>query len=140
MRPYITALSSVFFFAIAPASQAQVVPPGPLRVGAAKVDITPAASEWPKHYLGVLDRVYSRAIVIDNGATSAALVTVDVISLSDAVVGRVNGRIAAELGIPVEHIVLAGTGTHSSPMSSGPHDPAPCPRRMSPSKTRSSTR
>lgn len=129
MKPHIAALSSVLFLALAPTSQAQVAHPGPLRVGAARVDITPAANEWPTHYLGVLDRVYSRAIVIDNGATSAALVTVDVISLSDAIAGRVNGRIAAELGIPVEHIVLAGTGTHSSPISSGPPRPGAAPVR-----------
>ncbi|MCL4849466.1 MAG: neutral/alkaline non-lysosomal ceramidase N-terminal domain-containing protein [Acidobacteria bacterium] len=129
MKPHIAALSSVLFLALAPASQAQVAQPGPLRVGAAKVDITPAPGEWPEHYLGVLDRVYSRAIVIDNGVTSAALVTVDVISLSNIVAGRVNGRIAEELGIPVRHIVLAGTGTHSAPTGGGPPRPGAEPVR-----------
>ena len=55
----------------------QTVPAGSFRVGAAKVDITPDANELPKSYLGVLDHVYSRAIVIDNGKTSAALITLD---------------------------------------------------------------
>ena len=123
------ALSTVLLLGAAFTSQAQVAKPGPLRVGAAKVDITPAQSELPKQYLGVLDHVYSRAIVIDNGTTSAALVTVDVISLSDAIANRVNSRIAAELGIPAENIVLAGTGTHSSPTSSGPQGPAAAPVR-----------
>ena len=54
----------------------QTVPAGFFRVGAAKVDITPAPNELPKSYLGVLDHVYSRAIVIDNGRTSAALITI----------------------------------------------------------------
>ena len=48
-----------------------------LRVGAAKVDVTPTDSELPKNYLGVLDRLYARAIVLDNGTTRAALITVD---------------------------------------------------------------
>ena len=34
-------------------------------------------SELPKNYLGVLDHLYARAIVLDNGAAAAALVTVD---------------------------------------------------------------
>jgi neutral ceramidase len=123
MKLCATVLSSIFLFGIAVTGQAQIATPGPLRVGAAKVDITPAQSELPKQYLGILDRVYSRAIVIDNGSTSAALITVDVISLSDAISKRVNDRIAAEVGIPVKNIVLAGTGTHSSPTGSGPQGP-----------------
>src|SRR6185369_17196760 len=48
-----------------------------LRVGAAKVDVTPAPADLPKNYDGILDHIYSRAIVIDNGTASAALITVD---------------------------------------------------------------
>jgi neutral ceramidase len=40
-----------------------------------------------------------------------------------AISKRVNDRIAAELGIPVKNILLAGTGTHSSPIGSGPQGP-----------------
>ena len=43
-----------------------------LRVGAAKVDVTPAQAGLPKNYDGILDHIYSRAIVIDNGTASAA--------------------------------------------------------------------
>ena len=109
----------LFLLGIALTGQAQTTKPGPLRVGAAKVDVTPAESELPKQYLGILDRVYSRAIVIDNGTTSAALVTVDVLSLPDSLWKRLSARISAELGIPVKNIVLAGTGTHSVPMNRG---------------------
>ena len=44
----------------------------PCRAGAAKVDITPSAGELPKNNLGILDRLYARAIVLDNGLASAA--------------------------------------------------------------------
>ena len=37
------------------------------RVGAAKVDVTPAERELPANSYGVLDRLYARAIVLDNG-------------------------------------------------------------------------
>ena len=116
MKLHATVLSSILLFGLPLATQAQVARLGPLRVGAAKVDITPAESELPKQYLGVLDRVYSRAIVIDNGVTSAALITVDVMSMPDPMWKRLSERIVAELGIPVKNILLAGTGTHSVPM------------------------
>ena len=45
-----------------------------LRVGAAKVDVTPAEKDLPKSYEGILDHLYSRAIVVDNGTASAALI------------------------------------------------------------------
>ena len=111
-----TVLSSMLLFGLALTSHAQTAMPGPLRVGAAKVDITPSASELPKQFLGVLDHVYSRAIVIDNGTTTAALVTVDVILMPDPMWKRLSDRISTELGIPVKNIVLAGTGTHSVPI------------------------
>jgi len=129
MKFRVTLSLSMLQLGIALTCQAQVAKPGPLRVGAAKVDITPSASELPKQYLGVLDHVYSRAIVIDNGATTAALVTVDVMSMTDASWKRCSDRIAAESGIPVKNLVLAGVGVHSSPAGSalppGPGAAAP---------------
>ena len=56
-----------------------------LRVGAAKVDVTPAANALPQNYQGILDHIYSRAIVIDNGSATAALITVDAGGVSDAI-------------------------------------------------------
>ena len=49
----------------------------PLRVGAAKVDVTPSPNELPKNGYGILDHLYARAIVLENGAVTASLVTVD---------------------------------------------------------------
>ena len=128
MKLSLTVSSSILLLGVALAGHAQVAKPGPLRVGAAKVDITPAPNELPKQYLGVLDQVYSRAIVIDNGEATAALVTVDVILMPDPMWKRLSDRISAEVGIPVKNIILAGTGTHSVPiggMMPGPASAAP---------------
>ncbi len=95
---------------------------GPLRVGAAKVDITPASDVLPVHYLGVLDPVFARAIVVDNGDVQMALVTVDVISLTDASFARVSAEIERTTGIPRDRQLIAGTGTHSVP-TGGPGSP-----------------
>jgi len=48
-----------------------------LRVGAAKVDVTPAPKELTQGYLGILDPLYVRAIAIESGQNRAALVTID---------------------------------------------------------------
>jgi hypothetical protein len=48
----------------------------PIKVGAAKVNITPSKDELGPNSLGIHDSVYCRAIVINNGVTSAALITV----------------------------------------------------------------
>ena len=48
-----------------------------LQAGAAKVDVTPAERELPPGYEGILDRIYSRAIVIGDGTSLAALISVD---------------------------------------------------------------
>lgn len=127
MRLCATALP-ILLLGMTLSSHAQVVESGPLRVGAAKTDVTPPKNHWPAQYLGVLDRVYSRAIVIDNGVTSAALVTVDVISMPTSMWERLSKRIETELRIPAKNLVLAGTGTHSVPMGRSGQGSGPIPQ------------
>ncbi len=103
-------------FLVAPlGAVCQTVPAGTFRVGAAKVDITPAQNELPKSYLGILDQVYSRAIVVDNGHTSAALVSLDTGGVSGDVCKAVGERIEKELGIPAVNVLFTATHSHSVP-------------------------
>lgn len=94
----------------------QTVAAGPLRVGAAKVDITPAESELPKQYLGILDHLYARAIFIDNGKTSAVMVALDSGVIPNPLWSDVSERIEKELGVPHENILISATHSHSAPM------------------------
>ncbi|HEY7186041.1 MAG TPA: neutral/alkaline non-lysosomal ceramidase N-terminal domain-containing protein [Vicinamibacterales bacterium] len=87
--------------------------PSTFRAGAAKVDITPAAGELPKNNLGILDRLYARTIVLDNGVTTAALITVDAGAIPDALWQSVSGQIERELGISPARLLLTATHTHS---------------------------
>jgi hypothetical protein len=87
----------------------------PLHVGAAKVDVTPAESALPKNYRGVLDRVYARAIVLEQGTARAALITVDAGMLSDGIWQAVTRQLDTELGIPPANVILTATHTHSVP-------------------------
>lgn len=90
-----------------------------LKVGAAKVDVTPSAADLPKTMLGVLDPLNVRAIVIDDGKTRAALVTVDAGAISSDTWKNVTTRLERELRIPAAQVLLTGTHTHSAPFMRG---------------------
>jgi neutral ceramidase len=85
----------------------------PLQVGAAKVDVTP--TPLPENFLGVLDPIYARAIVVEGDGSRAALVTVDAGAVSSDIWSRVSARAAKELNIPVDQFMLTATHTHSVP-------------------------
>src|SRR5688572_31322595 len=86
----------------------------PLRAGAAKVDVTPSAGELPKNSQGVLDRLFARAIVLESGGSSAALVTVDAGGVPDPIWQAVTRDVEKELGIPATRVLLTATHTHSA--------------------------
>src|SRR5690349_5247554 len=92
--------------AVAPphAAFAQTARTSSLRVGAAKVDVTPAETDLPKNYEGILDRLYSRAIVLESGSTSAAMITVDAGGVPDQVWQGVTRQLESELKIPAANV------------------------------------
>lgn len=91
---------------------------GDLRVGAAKVDITPTdlaglTNLWRQPFEGVHDNIYLRALVLDNGAAKAAIVAADLVEFGDTTVIR--QRIAKDRGIPVDHIIITASHDHNAP-------------------------
>ena len=119
MRIHLAALSAFLLIAASRGSLAQTGPAFPLKAGAAKVDITPAESELPKTYEGILDKLYARTIVVDNGTTSAALITLDAGAIPDPLWQTVSKRVEAELGIPAKNVLLTATHSHSAPGTPG---------------------
>lgn len=91
-----------------------------LRVGAARVDITPAQGELPKNSEGILDRLFARAIVIENGTTIAALITIDAGAVPDALWQSVTRQLETELEISPVNVLLTATHTHSAGGQRGP--------------------
>ena len=91
-----------------------------LRAGAARVDITPSEGDLPKNSRGILDRLYARAIVLENGVSTAALITIDAGAVPDALWQAVAGQIEKELKIPAASILLTATHTHSAGGQRGP--------------------
>lgn len=86
-----------------------------LRVGAARIDITPAADPAnPPSGKYAHEKLYLRAIVLDNGATRTALIGADQSMLFENVWAAATKQIAAELNCPVENIIISVTHTHSA--------------------------
>lgn len=90
-----------------------------LSVGAARVDITPSEKSLPKGFEGINDPIFVRAIVIDDGRTRAALVTVDAGALSTDTWSQVSRQAEDELKIPSPQLLLTATHTHSVPFGIG---------------------
>ena len=89
----------------------------PLRAGAAKIDITPTnlhnLNSFGGDFKAVHDPIFARALVLDNGVNTAALVTLDLVESGDTM--PVRERIQKELGIPADHIIITSSHDHSAP-------------------------
>jgi neutral/alkaline ceramidase-like enzyme len=86
---------------------------GRLRAGAAKVDITPKQTDLPVSTDYIRDHLFVRAIVVDNGATCAALVGVDAGGLRDPIVNEAVAKASASTKCPAENFFISATHTHS---------------------------
>lgn len=101
---------SLFVLAATATALAQTGVDGTLRVGAAKVDVTqwsalPNVMEKYEH-----QRAHIRAIVIDNGATSAALISIPGSRFDWPAISK---QVSAELNIPATQMVVSSTHSHS---------------------------
>ena len=86
---------------------------GQLKVGAAKVDVTPAENQLRQGSYGILDHTHFRVILFTNGTTIAGLANVDG-NQNQRAVDAVNERIEKEFGIPQGNIIYNGTHCHST--------------------------
>eukprot|EP00004_Rigifila_ramosa_P016310 TRINITY_DN385_c0_g2_i1.p2 TRINITY_DN385_c0_g2~~TRINITY_DN385_c0_g2_i1.p2 ORF type:complete len:432 (-),score=110.11 TRINITY_DN385_c0_g2_i1:144-1370(-) len=68
---------------------------------------------------GIHDPTWARAWVIDDGNSSAAFVTHDVVGTSNRVLRDIRARAAAATGIPAANIMISSTHTHSGPDMQG---------------------
>jgi len=90
--------------------------------GAAEVVITPPVGTFLDGYsarstgsVGVHDDLHARAIVVDDGATQAALVGCDLIGIDRRLAAAVRQIVHEATGMPREHIMVSATHTHAGP-------------------------
>lgn len=86
-----------------------------LRAGASRIDYTPRGAQLPANFTGVLDPIYVRSVVLDNGRTRAALVAIDAGAMPTDLYQKVSARAAAELKIPASQLLMSASHTHSVP-------------------------
>jgi neutral ceramidase len=92
-----------------------------LKAGVAKIDITPPDAAEIKivghvrQISGVRDPLRAGVLILDDGETKAAIVTMDTIGAWEGMVRDARARIEAETGVPAANILVAASHNHSGP-------------------------
>lgn len=99
------------------------------RVGVAKANITPSDWQSRTYWLAgynadrpatsVHDPLYARAMVVDDGTTPLAIVTLDLVGLTSPDVQRVQKMITAKVPQLANRILVHSTHTHEAPDTVG---------------------
>ncbi len=95
---------------------------GELRVGTAQVEINPpmgtplAGYYFERGSQGVLDNLYAKAAVLDDGTTRVVLVVCDLISMPRKTVLEARRLIEQKCGIPGSNIMISATHSHTGPV------------------------
>jgi hypothetical protein len=101
-----------------------------LRAGAAAVDITP--QEFPLNMpggfspnpsTGAHDPFHSRALVLDDGRTTLALVVVDTLGMGREPIDEAKAIASKATGIAMDKILVSSTHTHTGPPSNSKEGP-----------------
>ena len=91
-----------------------------LSAGAAIADITPPLGELvvggfkPFPADQVHDNLHARCLVIDNGITAIAIIICDNLGIQREVYDEAREQLANQTDVPVDHILMAATHTHSA--------------------------
>lgn len=92
-----------------------------LKAGAVKVDITPSevsnftVAGHTRVVNGVRDPLRAGVLILDDGETKAAVVTMDVIGAWEDMVLRVRTEIEKTSGVPAANIMVCASHNHSGP-------------------------
>ena len=95
---------------------------GELKGGTAKVDITPPIGAWLSGYgsrdkpsEGILDPLYAKALILDDGQSKIAIVSADLLWVPLEMTNEIRQKVQEKIGIPQENIMICGTHTHFAP-------------------------
>ncbi len=102
-------------------SAASAVRNSVLKGGCAKVNITPPLGipligSYGKPSDDILDELYAKALVLNDGSTTLAIVSVDLLYTPlEEITNPVREIIKEKLGIPEQNVLICATHTHSGP-------------------------
>ena len=95
-----------------------------ISAGVAMINITPETpipmsgyGSRKDPFEGIHDSIYARAIVFSDGQNKAAVVSAEIIGLSDFFVDDITKRIEQETGIRYDHILMTVVHNHSGPVT-----------------------
>src|SRR5438045_4211080 len=92
------------------------------RAGAVAVDVTPQS--FPRMIAGGFlegrgdkanDALHVRCVVLDDGRTKVAFAMVDTCMMPQSLIDEAKGIASKQCGIPVDHMMVSATHTHSAP-------------------------
>jgi len=93
-----------------------------LKGGTAKVDITPPIGAWLSGYgsrnkpsEGILDPLYTKASVLDDGQSKIAIASADLLWVPLEMTNEIRQQVHEKLGIPPQNVMICGTHTHFAP-------------------------
>lgn len=116
LRPIISlSLVLLILHIFCPAGQAV------LKGGCAKVNITPPVGipligSYGKPSDDILDELYAKALVLNDGSTTLAIVSADLLYVPlEEITNPVRKIIAEKTGIPEQNVLICATHTHSGP-------------------------
>ena len=131
-HPLAIVVMTALFLTLASGGAAPAAKAPPFRAGAAAVDITP--KQFPLNMPGGFnanmaesahDPLHARALVLDNGALTIAMVVVDNLGIPPEAANEARALACQRCGIKPENILISATHTHSAPYSNATNGPAP---------------
>jgi len=122
MGKYITLKATLFVVTVLFNSTVGLAGQSVLKAGCAKIDITPPVGVWLSGYGhrnkpsdDILDELYAKALVLDNGRNKIAIVSTDLLWVPLKITDEVRSRVKRKIGIPEKNVLICATHTHFGP-------------------------
>lgn len=115
MKP-LTRLALAMTFALQPAASALAQETSPFRAGAGRAEIVLPGDLFPyQGFVAEADPLKVRALLLDDGATRAALLVVDVTSLGSDLPTAFASLVSEATGVPAANVLVQASHTFSAP-------------------------
>ncbi len=121
MRERVLVVSTILFAFLGSCGQAREDQKHVFYAGSSTGIVSPPAGSFiagdapNRTFTGVHDDLFAKAVVLSDGATEVAIVTIDCIGLMNSDVQRIRDKVRKLSDFPAENIIVSSTHTHSGP-------------------------
>src|SRR3954470_174899 len=110
-------LLALALYAFCLSGQSSAATASHLHAAAAKIDITPPVGTpvvgHVREVKGIRDPLHAVLLLLDDGRTKAAIVTLDLLNAGDDLTARLRQAVNEGAGIAADHIMIATSHNHS---------------------------